>query len=78
MSDDIVLTLAHDDDLSALEGRTFQVHLLPGKKIRLYPVTLPESDLRCPAIIGGERCAERAGARRQALLGRGRLAPCPA
>lgn len=48
--------------LTPLDGRTFQVHVLPGTTmLRLYPVTLPEPDTRCPVVIGGERCGELAG-----------------
>ena len=48
-------------DLQTLEGRTFQVHVLPGAKLHLYPVEIDPDLARCPVIVGGERCGGKAG-----------------
>ena len=49
-----------DGDIPDIEGKNFQVHLLPNNCIRLYSVTLLHDD-RCPIIVNGERCGERVG-----------------
>ncbi len=59
MNQDVVLTVV-DADLTTLEGRLFQAHVLPGNRLRLYPVTLVH-DARCPVVIKGERCGNVAG-----------------
>lgn len=43
-----------------LEGKTFQAHVLPGNRVRLYEVKIM-SLRRCPVIIHGERCGLDAG-----------------
>lgn len=60
MATSIILKLTEPAD-PALEGRTFQVHLLPDGRLRLYPVTLLEAPCRCPVIVGGEQCGEQQG-----------------
>lgn len=57
-AESIVLTVA--EDVRGLEGRLFQAHVLPGGRLRLYPVTLAH-EARCPIIVGGERCGREAG-----------------
>jgi hypothetical protein len=47
--------------LSELEGRTFQIHVLPNDNLKLVPTTIDKDSGRCPVVIGGERCGERAG-----------------
>jgi len=49
----------------SLEGRTFQAHILPGNKVLLYLVELPEA-ARCNALLYGaegigEQCGRRVG-----------------
>lgn len=70
VSRSLILTLAElPADMSALDGKTFQVHLLPSiasaigeqpMRLRLYPVTITV-DTRCPVIVGGERCGRKVG-----------------
>lgn len=38
-----------------LQGSTFQVTVLPNNQIQLHRVSIV-NDLRCPVVIGGERC----------------------
>lgn len=61
MTERIVLTLAPGQDVSNLDGKTFQVHILPDGRMRLALVTLIRPDDRCPVIVGGERCGCRPG-----------------
>ena len=57
---DIVLTVQGELDAGYLEGKTFQIHVLPGNKLLLYPVTLPAGG-RCPVIVKDEQCGKQAG-----------------
>lgn len=43
------------------EGQTYQLHALPGNKVRLALVELPPPDTRCPIVVAGERCGKNAG-----------------
>lgn len=56
----LVLTVHEAINLSLLEGKTFQAHVVSENKLRLIPVTI-ETDMQCPVIVGGERCGGRAG-----------------
>lgn len=60
MTGEIVVRLA-EAVAPDLEGRTFQVHLLPGDRLRLYPVEISREAMRCPAVVGGERCCLTVG-----------------
>ncbi len=61
MTKDVVLTVTDvDADLTALEGKLFQVHLLSGNRLRLVPASV-HVDSRCPVMIKGERCGDIAG-----------------
>ena len=64
---DIVLSVTNADaaSLAALEGRTFQLHVLPGSRLRLVSVTIAPPPMTtapvCPVILKGERCGRSAG-----------------
>ncbi len=63
MSQNIVLSL-NEAAPPELDGKMFQVHILPGNRLRLYPVEILPPDSRCPVKVGGERCglaADHAG-----------------
>lgn len=45
----------------ALDGRTFQIHVIDEKLLRLYPVLIEGVIMRCPAVIAGGRCGKRSG-----------------
>lgn len=47
-------------DISSMDNKTFQVHVKDDRLV-LYEVKLPKPDTRCPVIIHGERCGEKAG-----------------
>jgi hypothetical protein len=57
---EVILQLADPAD-PALEGRTFQVHLLPDGRLRLYPVEIMGGLCRCPVLLAGERCGRVVG-----------------
>jgi hypothetical protein len=47
--EDIILKI--EGDMPDVEGKTFQMHLLPGNRIRLYPVIIPIEAGRCPSPV---------------------------
>lgn len=48
--------------LAQLDNKTFQIHVLPDGKLRLYSVILDvQKPSPCPIIIGGEKCGLSAG-----------------
>ncbi len=55
----VVLTVAGKVP-AELDGRLFQVYLLPDGRVQLSPVMLCV-DERCPVILKGERCGGTAG-----------------
>ncbi len=61
--DIIIMTSESETTLSELEGKSFQIHVLPNGKLRLYPLSFvkPYVDLDCPIILAGERCGKPAG-----------------
>ena len=52
----VVLTV--QEPVADLDGETFQLHVLPGGRVRLSPVTVAPLYLApcCPVVVGGERC----------------------
>jgi hypothetical protein len=58
---EIVLCLEAPADPALLEGQTFQLHVLPGCRLRLYPVEVVSGAGRCPVLVAGERCGGEAG-----------------
>jgi hypothetical protein len=61
--DVIITTTEPEEALQALEGRSFQVHLLSGSRLLLVPLSIRPAALltRCPVILGGEQCADVSG-----------------
>lgn len=68
--DEVIITYSGYIEPEWVEGKTFQVHVLPDNKLRLYLVTL-DHDERCPVIIKGERCGLKAGHEGKHMWGSG-------
>jgi hypothetical protein len=61
MSNSIVVRAAECERLAALDGRSFQVHVMPNNRLRLYPLEIEPPDRRYTVVVGGERCGAVAG-----------------
>lgn len=57
----VITTTETSEKLAELENKTFQIHILPDRKLRLYLVEFIPQSTRCPVIVGGEQCGEERG-----------------
>jgi hypothetical protein len=56
----IILQVRTEPDREQLDGKLFQVDVLPDFRIKLSPVSV-RADQRCQVVINGERCSGAAG-----------------
>lgn len=65
--EDVILTTdVPQEGLSLLEGRSFQVHVLPDQRLRLVPIRVCITSLvflppQCPVELKGEQCGKKWG-----------------
>jgi hypothetical protein len=45
----------------SMNGKTYQVHVQPNGKLRLYTVTSLKIQTRCLTVVGGEQCGGTQG-----------------
>lgn len=57
----VIETREDVDRLDELDGKTYQVAVLPDGKLKLYEVNLCCEARRCPIIVGNERCGQLEG-----------------